>query len=476
MKKLAALLACVLALSLGLTACGGSSASGSTTSAAATSGEKQLVVQLGPDPETLDPALNSAIDGANMILFAFDTLLGVDEDLNVVPALAESWEESEDGMTWTFHLREGLKWSDGSELNAEDFVYSWQRMADPETAAPYAETVLGMVKNFSEISTGEMEPSELGVSAPDANTFVVELGQTCTYFDKIASFVASSPVQQETVEANGDAWAVDPSTFVSSGAFMMTEWVPGSHITYTKNPNYWDADSIKLDSIKCLLIEDMNAALSAYETGEALMIKSVPTEEMASLEGRDDFYVDPLLGTYYISLQTEKEPFNNRDVREALSLAIDRDYVANTIMQGTYSPAGNLIGPGITDADGSSFMENANGGEEYISTDPADFEANLEKAKQLMADAGYPNGEGFPVIEYLVNDQGYHKALAEYLQKAWGELGITMEVKTAEWQSVTATRRAGDFDTARNGWVFDYNDPSSMFDLFYTGNGNNDGK
>ena len=476
MKKLAALLACVLALSLGLTACGGSSASGSTTSAAATSGEKQLVVQLGPDPETLDPALNSAIDGANMILFAFDTLLGVDEDLNVVPALAESWEESEDGMTWTFHLREGLKWSDGSELNAEDFVYSWQRMADPETAAPYAETVLGMVKNFNEISTGEMEPSELGVSAPDANTFVVELGQTCTYFDKIASFVASSPVQQETVEANGDAWAVDPSTYVSSGAFMMTEWVPGSHITYTKNPNYWDADSIKLDSIKCLLIEDMNAALSAYETGEALMIKSVPTEEMASLEGRDDFYVDPLLGTYYISLQTEKEPFNNRDVREALSLAIDRDYVANTIMQGTYSPAGNLIGPGITDADGSSFMENANGGEEYISTDPADFEANLEKAKQLMADAGYPNGEGFPVIEYLVNDQGYHKALAEYLQKAWGELGITMEVKTAEWQSVTATRRAGDFDTARNGWVFDYNDPSSMFDLFYTGNGNNDGK
>ena len=476
MKKLAALLACVLALSLGLTACGGSSASGSTTSAAATSGEKQLVVQLGPDPETLDPALNSAIDGANMILFAFDTLLGVDEDLNVVPALAESWKESEDSMTWTFHLREGLKWSDGSELNAEDFVYSWQRMADPETAAPYAETVLGMVKNFNEISTGEMEPSELGVSAPDANTFVVELGQTCTYFDKIASFVASSPVQQETVEANGDAWAVDPSTYVSSGAFMMTEWVPGSHITYTKNPNYWDADSIKLDSIKCLLIEDMNAALSAYETGEALMIKSVPTEEMASLEGRDDFYVDPLLGTYYISLQTEKEPFNNRDVREALSLAIDRDYVANTIMQGTYSPAGNLIGPGITDADGSSFMENANGGEEYISTDPADFEANLEKAKQLMADAGYPNGEGFPVIEYLVNDQGYHKALAEYLQKAWGELGITMEVKTAEWQSVTATRRAGDFDTARNGWVFDYNDPSSMFDLFYTGNGNNDGK
>ena len=198
MKKLAAILACVLVLSMMLTACGGTGASG-------TSEGKQLVVQLGPDPETLDPALNSAIDGANMILFAFDTLLGVDEDLNVVPALAESWEESEDGMTWTFHLRDGLKWSDGSDLTAEDFVYSWQRMADPDTAAPYAETVLGMVKNFSEISAGSMDPSELGVSAPDAQTFVVELGQPCTYFDKIASFISSAPVKKDVVEANGDA-------------------------------------------------------------------------------------------------------------------------------------------------------------------------------------------------------------------------------------------------------------------------------
>ena len=154
MKKLAALLACVLALSLGLTACGGSSASGSTTSAAATSGEKQLVVQLGPDPETLDPALNSAIDGANMILFAFDTLLGVDEDLNVVPALAESWEESEDGMTWTFHLREGLKWSDGTPLTAQDFVYSWQRAVDPATGADYA-YMFECIAGYTEAINGE---------------------------------------------------------------------------------------------------------------------------------------------------------------------------------------------------------------------------------------------------------------------------------------------------------------------------------
>ena len=325
MKQLAFVLAVLMALSLGLTACGGSEASGTAAEG------KQLVVQVGPDPETLDPALNSTIDGGEMLIHSFETLLTLDENNEVIPGQAESWEQSEDGMTWTFHLREGLKWSDGSDLTAEDFVYSWQRMADPATAAPYAETLLGMVKNFNEISAGNMDPSELGVSAPDAQTFVVELGQPCTYFDKIASFISGAPVKQDVVEANGDAWAVDPSTYVSNGAFMMTEWVPGSHIVYSKNPNYWDADSIKLDSIRFLLIEDENAAYSAYETGEALMIKSVPTEEIPSLQGNSDFYVDTIMGTYYLSIQTQKEPFNDPNVRKALSLAIDRDYVATPL-------------------------------------------------------------------------------------------------------------------------------------------------
>ena len=477
MKKLACMLAVVMALSLGLTACGGSETSGATADGTASGEGKQLVVQVGPDPETLDPALNATIDGGEMLIHSFETLLNLNENNEVIPGQAESWDVSEDGMTWTFHLRQGLKWSDGSDLTAEDFVYSWQRMADPATAAPYAETLLGMVKNFNEITTGAMDPSELGVLAPDAQTFVVELGQPCTYFDKIASFISGAPVKKDVVEANGDAWAVDVSTYVSNGPFYMTEWVPGSHIVYSKNPNYWDADSIKLDSIRFLLIEDENAAYSAYETGEAHMVKSVPTEEIPSLKDSADFHVDTIMGTYYLSVQTQKEPLNDPNVRKALSLAIDRDYVANTVMQGTYTPAGSLVGPGITDADGSTpFEDVANGGESYISIDPADFEANLAEAKQLLADAGYPNGEGFPVIEYLTNDAGYHQAVAEYLQSAWAELGITLEVKVAEWQSVTATRRAGDFDIARNGWSCDYNDPSSLLDLFYTGNGNNDGQ
>lgn len=464
-----------------MVACGGNSTatSGSTASSGSSDANAldptKLTVQLGPNPETLDPALNSAIDGANYIIHLFETLLIVDEHNEVKPGQAESYTVSEDGLTWTFTLRDGLKWSDGSDLTANDFVYSWKRVCDPNLAAPYAETVLGMVKGFTEATGGDLDA--LGVSAPDDKTFVVELAKPCTYFDKLAAFATLSPVQQATVEANGDGWAVDASTYVSNGSYYMTEWVPSDHITLTKNPNYWDYDNLgTFETITCLLQEDGNTSYSAFQTGEAQMIKTVPTEEIPSLTGTDEFHVETIMGTYYVSLNVDGSVpvFMDANVRKALSLAVDREYVANTVMQGTYTPAYNFVGPGITDADGATpFMDVANGGVSYI---PEDFETSLEEAKQLLSDAGYPNGEGFPAIVYKTNDDSYHVALAEYLQSAWGELGISMSIEKVEWASFTPTRRAGDFEVARNGWVCDYNDPSSLLDLFCTGNGNNDGK
>lgn len=242
----------------------------------------------------------------------------------------------------------------------------------------------------------------------------------------------------------------------------------------TKNPNYWNADAVKLEGIKFNLIEDPNASYSAYQTGEVLFIKDVPTEEIPSLTGNPEFYVEPIIGTYYLSLNTQKEPFTDAKVRKALSLAIDREYVANTLMQGTYSPASNFMGPGWIDTDGSQFIDNANGGKPYIDT--ANHDANVEEAKQLLADAGYPDGAGFPTITYSTNDAGYHKVVAEYLQQAWAELGIDLQVDIVEWASFTPMRRNGDYEASRNGWVGDYSDPSNMLDLLYSSNGNNDGK
>ncbi len=443
------------------------------SAAPAASGEgKILSVQIGPNPETIDPALNSAVDGGNMILHTFECLLTVDQNGKLAPGQAESWETSEDGLTWTFHLRDGLKWSDGSALTANDFVYSWRRVCDPMVAAPYAETVLGMVEGYADAIGGNLEA--LGVEATDDSTFVVHLSQPCPYFGSLAAFATLSPVQQATIDANGDGWAVNADTYITNGCFYISDWVPGSYIMCTKNPNYWNADAIKLDGIKFNLIEDPNASYSAYQTGEVLFIKDVPTEEIPSLEGNEEFYVDPIIGTYYLSLNTQREPFNDPKVRKALSLAIDREYVANTLMQGTYSPASNFMGPGWIDTDGSQFIDNANGGQPYIDT--TKHEANVEEAKRLLEEAGYPGGEGFPAITYSTNDAGYHKVVAEYLQQAWAEIGVQLQVDIVEWASFTPMRRNGDYDASRNGWVGDYSDPSNMLDLLYSSNGNNDGK
>ena len=482
------------AAALGLAACGGNKSgstatSGNASSAGSSTGSINtagFTVQYGSNPETLDPALNSAIDGANTIITIFEPLLLINENNEVIGGQAESWEASEDGLTWTFTMRDGLKWSDGTDLNAKDFEYSFKRMVDPNTAAPYAETCLGMIDGFEEAAgfpdadgnpTAEPNPDALNVKASDdGKTLTIVLGYPCSYFDKIAAFAAMSPVQKATVEANGDAWCTSPDTYVCNGPYMITEWTPSERIVLTKNPNYvggWDSSKIVSDSITLLLLEDSSASFAAYNSGEAVLIKDVPTDEIPSLtkaEDGGDFYVDTILGTYYVSLNLKRDAFKDAKVRKALSLAIDRDYVANTIMQGTYSTADSIVGPGIVDEKGN-FHDNGNA--PYIS---ADYEANLAEAKKLLAEAGYPNGEGYPTIEYSCNDAGYHVPLAEYLQQAWGDLGITLTISKMEWSSFTAARRAGEYDVARNGWVMDYNDPSNMLDLFCSGNGNNDGK
>ena len=501
MKNIAAV-AMAGCMAASLAACGGSASSAATDASSAASTEAAtseateatgtsangFTVQLGPNPETLDPALNSSIDGANTIITTFEPLLLIDENNDVVPGQADLPEVSEDGLTWTFTMKDGLKWSDGSDLTAKDFEYSFKRLACPDTAAPYGETVVGMIDGYKDAignpdadgnTTTDPDWDALNVHASeDGKTLTVQLSYPCSYFDKLCAFAAMSPVQQATVEANGDAWCTQPDTFVCNGPYMISDWIPSERIVLSKNPNYkggWDSSKIVSDTITLLLLEDSSAAYAAYNSGEAQLIKDVPTDEIPSLtkaEDGGDFYVDTILGTYYISLNDQKEPFTDAKVRKALSLAIDRDYVANTIMQGTYEPAYNFVGPGIVDESGM-FYDNANGGKRYISDD---YDANLEEAKQLMADAGYPNGEGFPTIEYSANDAGYHIPVAEYVQQAWGELGITVNINKVEWASFLPMRRAGDYDVSRNGWVMDYNDPSNMIELFTTTNGNNDGK
>lgn len=471
-----------LVAALALAACGkantktANDTKADTANEAATSGDtKELAIQVGPTPETIDPALNSSNDGGNMLQHLAEGLLKVDKNGNTVPGLAESYEVSDDGLTYTFKLRKGLKWSDGSDLTAKDFVYSWKRVADPNTAAPYGQDVLGKVKGYEEAAGGNIDA--LAVSAPDDTTFVVELANPVPFFDKIAAFSTLVPVQEATIEANGDAWTLSPETNITAGPYKLAEFTDGDRIVLEKNENYWDKDSITFDKITYRLIEDPNAAYTAYNQGEVSMIKSVPSEEIPALKGTEEFHVDPLMGIYYLSFNTTKKPFDNEDVRMALALVIDRDYVANTVMQGTYLPANKMIGPGVSDAAPDSSFEKVTEEKYTKGVGSGDYEADVAKAKELLAKAGYPDGQGFPTIEYSTNDQGYHKSVAEYLQNVWKEkLGINTDIAIKEWKVFTADRRAGNYDVARNGWVMDWNDPSNLLNLFVTGSGNNDGK
>ena len=471
-----------LVAALALAACGkantktANDTKADTANEAAASGDtKELAIQVGPTPETIDPALNSSNDGGNMLQHLAEGLLKMDKNGNMIPGLAESYEVSDDGLTYTFKLRKGLKWSDGSDLTAKDFVYSWKRVADPNTAAPYGQDVLGKVKGYEEAAGGNIDA--LAVSAPDDTTFVVELANPVPFFDRIAAFSTLVPVQEATIEANGDAWTLSPETNVTAGPYKLAEFTDGDRIVLEKNENYWDKDSITFDKITYRLIEDPNAAYTAYKQGEVSMIKSVPSEEIPALKGTEEFHVDPNMGTYYLSFNTTKKPFDNEDVRMALALVIDRDYVANTVMQGTYLPANKIIGPGVSDAAPDSSFEKVTEEKYTKGVGSGDYEADVAKAKELLAKAGYPDGQGFPTIEYSTNDQGYHKSVAEYLQNVWKEkLGINTDIAIKEWKVFTADRRAGNYDVARNGWVMDWNDPSNLLNLFVTGSGNNDGK
>jgi hypothetical protein len=494
MKKRLIVAALAIAGAMSLSGCGGSK---SNTEPAADStkaaengdtkksgdGKKILTIQLGPDVESIDPALNSAVDGANYILYAFENLLKIDKEGKVVPGLAEKYEISDDQLTWTFHLRDGLKWSDGSDFTAEDFVYSWQRMVDPNVAAPYAQTVLGMVEGYDEAigkpdaegnTTIDPDPTKLKVEATDDKTLVVHMAKPTPYFDKLAAFVSLSPVKKDVVEANPDGWSIDPKTYISTGPFKLTDWKPGSYLMFEKNENYWDADSVKLDGIKCLLMEDQNAAFSAYESGDALMIKSIPTQEITTLKERADYHLDPILGTYYLDLNNTLDEFKDSRVREALSLALDRKYISEVITAGTYTPATGFVSEGVTDWDGTVWQDNITDSSAYINVE--DHAGNLAKAKELLKEAGYENGVGLPEMVYSTNDASYHKKIAEYLQQAWGELGLKVEVNIVEWKSFTPQRRSGNYQIARDGWVMDYNDPSNILELALTGNGNNNAK
>lgn len=472
MKRLLVLL---LALSLvfALAACGGGEEGPDVEEGL------NLSFCLASEPETIDPALNTAVDGAIMLHHNFEGLLKWVDDgegnAMLAPGMAEDWDVSEDGTVYTFHLRDDILWSDGEPVTAYDFEYSWKRLVDSDTAADY-NYMLDCVLNGPEIiDDGTKTADELGAVALDDTTFEVTLHTAIPYFTEIAAFPSTFPVRQDMIEEHGDQWTFEPDTYISNGPYMMSEWKHNSYIMMVKNPNHYDYENLGPESLKFELMDDDNAILAAFNSGELdYTTVGYPVDEIPALLESGQLKIADYIGTYYVCFQTEKAPFDDPLVREAFSLVIDRNYIVNQISRAGELPAGAYVPSGIYDAEGpgSNFREV---GGDYYSIDEADYEANCEKARELLADAGYPDGEGFPIVEYLYNTHDAHRAIGEALQDMWQtQLGVQVTLDNQDWGVFIPTRKKGDYQIARHGWIGDYNDPISFIDMWVTGGGNND--
>ena len=510
MKKIVLLLM-VLAMVLSLTACGGNSNSNSGSTDDANAGDAEVVasdgstlaVCLASEPDTLDPALNSAVDGATMVAHLFAGLAKWDQDdSGKLVIVADCAEELVDGVTnddgtvtYTYTLKDGLKWSDGEPLTAADFEFAWNRAASVDLAADYG-YMFEVVDGYEDV-WAENPPADaaLNVHALDDRTLEVTLSNAVAYWNELLAFPTYFPVREDVVADEG--WATDPSTYVGNGPYAMTEWQHNSVIVLEKNANYHDTDSITLDRLECYLSDDSNNMMANFESGTWQMIDDVPTNEMsrAAEQYPDEYHVVGQIGTYYVCWNINESllPAGNTltgaeaeaaeaEVRAALGLLFDRNYIVEEIAQGGQVPASSFVAMGMTNPDGTQFYETAGHNDGFVgyydATQDA-VESNFQEAVEVLKkyytyDEATGTFSDFPSLTYLYNTSDAHQAIGEYLAGALSAVGINMSMDNQEWNTFLNTRKNGDFSMARNGWIADYNDPICFLDMWTSISGNND--
>ncbi|MBQ9418825.1 MAG: peptide ABC transporter substrate-binding protein, partial [Synergistaceae bacterium] len=401
----------------------------------------------------------------------FDGLLRCDLDGNPEPACASSWDVSPDGLTWTFHLRENLKWSDGVSLTASHFRDGFLRLIDSKSGSPYA--ALGFfIKNAESFYNGQAASSDVGIFVPDDNTIIVKLERVNPLMLYYMSFNAFMPARMEIVNDNPRTWAAKPETLISNGPFKLESWKHGSggEITIVKNPNYWDADSVKLDRVRLVFIEDANTALAAFKAGRVDFMTSIPSLMRPLLLKRGEAVAIPSYVIGYCDFNVTHKPFDDARVRRAFALAIDRKIITDKIILGGHSPATGAIMNYIPGKTLSADFRTEGG--ELIPP-----RADVEEAKRLLAEAGYPNGEGFPEISLKYSSGSPRgKMFPEVLQGMWKTaLGVKVNLSGEEWKVFLSTKNKGDFDVALSAWVMDFPDAAGFLETFATDDPSNSG-
>ena len=431
-------------------------------------GDTTFRYALSDDPETFDTAKMSGAPEGRVAFNIFEGLLmpaqttegaSTSKDL-VRPGVAEEWETNDEGTTYTFHLRDDAQWSNGEPVTAEDFLYAWKRALTPGFPADYA-GLFGVIKNAEKYNTGKISDfGKVGVEAKDEQTLVINLENPTPYFPELLAFYTFFPQPKDVIKEHGEKWT-RPKHIVSNGPYVLENYKPQQEIVLTKNDKYWDADNVSIPKAQLRIIKDKNAVVNAFKTGELHWTgTTLPVSQITSLLMNEDYNSEPMLGVYYYRINVSKEdsPLADPKVRRALALSINRKSIVENALNDLYE---------VSDAFVPANMA------AYESTTTTDYD--VKKARQLLEEAGYPKGEGFPTTTVLYNTDKNHKLVAASIQSMWQKnLGIEIELQNKEWKTYLEDIDNLNYQIARAGWIGDYNDPMTFLDMWVTGNGNND--
>ncbi len=455
MKKLLCLMLCLMMLA--------------AVSAVSADPAQEIIFALANEPDGIDPGVTNNSFASPILNNVFEGLVEYSSlDGSLIPAEAESWTISDDGLVYTFTLRDGLKWSDGSDHNAQDYVYAMKRILDPNTEAKYVDFLLGYVEGAEEYyADNSIGFDKVGVSAPDDKTFVFKLKAPTPYWIDVLAMWTFSPVQEATIAANGERWTLAADTYVTNGPFRIAEINMGESFVLEKNPYYYDADAVKLEKLTFRFIPDLSTSLMAYESGTIDGMNTVPPSDLPRLKAEGaGVVVNPYYSTTWYDFNCAKAPFDNVLVRKAFCQAVDRLAIIEDVLQDEADPAYSFMSPGYV-VNGVDLMDGA-------SDNDLSEEADVEAARATLAEAGYPNGEGFPEItlSYYTNESiaKVVEALARQLQDA---LNIKIKIDNADWAVYYSDILAGNYDIGAMGWGGDYLHPMTFLALFVTDDVNN---
>lgn len=457
-KKLIAIVSIILVMAFVIGGC----ASKKTASPAA---EKVLRVATGAEPDSLDPRKGGGTPEGYVLRQIFEGLTTQDQKGEPVPGVAERWDISPDGLKYTFHLRANAKWSNGEPVTAQDFEFAWKSVLSPDFGSRAADQFY-FIKNGEAYNKKKVAADQVGIKAINERTLEVTLQYPTPYFLSLAAFHAFYPVNKKLVESN-PKWNTTPETTIGNGPFKIVSWDHNNKIQLVKNDQYWNTGVVKLAKVELYLADNYQTVLNMFETNQVDTVEvSPPVGEIPRLLKENKLKILPFTCTYFYAVNTTKPPFDNAKVRKAFALSLNRKAITESITRGGEKPALAWIPFGLTDAKLEDDFRKT-GGDLYADSD-------IETAKKLLAEAGYPEGKGLPPVTLLYNTNEFNKVIAEAVQEMWRKnLGVSVNLVNQEWKVYLQTRNSGDYQLARNGWLARYSDPMTFLEGITTGSSTN---